>query len=80
MVRAGYVEYGREINSNLGVPQGGIASPILSNLILHELDTFVESIMQENNNKLAGRRHTIRNPVYTKIEDRIHTISRLENK
>ena len=25
-----------------GVPQGGIASPVLSNIYLHKLDIFVE--------------------------------------
>jgi retron-type reverse transcriptase len=38
MAKAGYVEYGKNKSSILGVPQGGIASPILSNLILNELD------------------------------------------
>lgn len=38
MVRAGYVEYEKLKDSRLGVPQGGIASPILSNLVLNEMD------------------------------------------
>lgn len=29
----------------LGVPQGGILSPLLSNIYLHELDVFVEQLM-----------------------------------
>lgn len=28
-----------------GVPQGGVASPILSNIYLHRLDTFVETVL-----------------------------------
>ena len=30
-----------------GAPQGGICSPILSNIYLHELDTFMQSLKQE---------------------------------
>jgi retron-type reverse transcriptase len=28
-----------------GVPQGGVASPILSNIYLHRLDTFIETVL-----------------------------------
>lgn len=31
----------------MGVPQGGIISPLLSNLILHEFDLFVDNLMKE---------------------------------
>lgn len=42
-VKAGYIEWGKKEKkitpTELGVPQGGIISPLLSNLVLHELDT-----------------------------------------
>src|SRR5258706_12583071 len=31
----------------VGVPQGGILSPLLSNVILHELDLFVTNLVNE---------------------------------
>jgi group II intron reverse transcriptase/maturase len=42
LVKAGYVEKGNYFDSPLGVPQGGIVSPILSNIYLHELDIWIE--------------------------------------
>ena len=80
MVRAGYVEYNTENKSELGVPQGTITSPILSNLILNELDRYIEQLQLENEKKNAGRPHTIRNPQYTKIDYRIQGINKLERK
>lgn len=80
MVRVGYVEFGKKKSSVIGVPQGGIASPILSNLVLHELDNFVESLMDENDRRLCSKYHTIRNPAYYSIDYRIQGITRLEKR
>jgi group II intron reverse transcriptase/maturase len=42
MLRAGYVDDWRYHRTYSGAPQGGIISPILSNIVLHELDKYVE--------------------------------------
>jgi group II intron reverse transcriptase/maturase len=45
MLQAGYLE-DWEYNVTLsGAPQGGVASPVLSNIYLHRLDTFVETVL-----------------------------------
>jgi len=45
MLQAGYLE-DWEYNATLsGAPQGGVASPVLSNIYLHRLDTFVETVL-----------------------------------
>lgn len=80
MVRAGYIEFGKKSSSVIGVPQGGIASPILSNLILNELDRYIELLLEENNRKLQSKTHTIRNPEYYKADYRIQGITKLERK
>ena len=47
LVKAGYVNDGTFKSSNLGVPQGGIISPLLSNIYLHEFDKFMMKIIDK---------------------------------
>src|SRR5487761_1280348 len=42
MLKAGYLEDWQYHESLSGCPQGGVVSPILSNIYLHKLDEFVE--------------------------------------
>lgn len=41
-LRAGIMEQGNYRHSLLGTPQGGIVSPLLANIYLHELDRYME--------------------------------------
>lgn len=47
MLRAGYLEDWKYNATYSGTPQGGIMSPILANIYLHELDKFVMKIAEE---------------------------------
>jgi len=42
MLKAGYMEDWQYHRTYSGTPQGGIISPILANIVLHELDCYVE--------------------------------------
>ena len=42
MLKAGYMEDWKRVQTFSGTPQGGIVSPLLSNIVLHELDKYVE--------------------------------------
>jgi retron-type reverse transcriptase len=45
------VEDYKFIDSNLGVPQGGVLSPLLSNIYLHEFDLFMNGYINEYSSK-----------------------------
>jgi group II intron reverse transcriptase/maturase len=45
-LKAGYMEDWKYVNSYSGVPQGGVLSPCLSNLVLDKLDKFVEQTLK----------------------------------
>ncbi len=53
-------------DSLIGSPQGGIASPILANVYLHELDEFVETLRSE----LEQGQEKRRDPVYRQLPKR----------
>jgi group II intron reverse transcriptase/maturase len=47
-LKAGYFEREQWFPSNEGTPQGGIISPILANIYLHEMDRYVEEEIGAN--------------------------------
>jgi group II intron reverse transcriptase/maturase len=65
MCQAGYLEdwtWGATLS---GVPQGGVTSPVLSNIYLHKLDVFVESVLIPEYTSGQLRAY---NPEYRKVK------------
>lgn len=65
MLKAGYLEDWVWNATLSGAPQGGCASPILSNIYLYRLDEFVETVLIPEYTR-GGRR--ARNPAYLKLQ------------
>jgi group II intron reverse transcriptase/maturase len=67
-LKAGYMEDWKYNQTYSGTPQGGIISPILANIYLHELDDYVERLIEDFN---VGKRRP-QNPEYDSITQRIY--------
>jgi group II intron reverse transcriptase/maturase len=65
MLRAGYLEDWRYNATLSGAPQGGVVSPILSNIYLDKLDTFVDTVLIPEYTRGTNR---ARNRAYVDIE------------
>ena len=77
IVTAGYLEdwtWGATLS---GVPQGGVASPVLSNIYLHKLDSFVENVLIPEHTR--GQRRA-RNPHYRQVERAIKRARRRDDR
>src|SRR6476660_209160 len=70
MLKAGYLEDWRWNATLSGVPQGGIASPIMSNIYLDRLDKFVETQLIPQYHRGQRRRE---NPDYEQMSRAIRT-------
>lgn len=56
LLKAGYIENGRIVKTDIGTPQGSPVSPILSNIVLHEFDSYVMNELKDNFENFKGAR------------------------
>src|SRR5712671_7146574 len=68
MLKAGYLEDWEYHDTLSGCPQGGVVSPILSNIYLHKLDEFVEQELIPQYTRGARRKE---NPEHKRIQKRL---------
>lgn len=76
MLKAGYMEDWQYHGTFSGTPQGGIISPLLANIYLHELDVF----MQDMSKHFAKPREQEFTPAYRSALSKVNAIKwRLKN-
>jgi group II intron reverse transcriptase/maturase len=68
MLQAGYLEDWKWNATLSGVPQGGVVSPILSNIYLDRLDKFVETVLMPQYTRGEARK---KNPEYLEVNNAI---------
>ena len=73
LLDAGYLEDWKFNRTLRGVPQGSIVSPILSNILLDKLDTFVETMLIPQYTRGAKRKL---NQEYVKLHRQMHKLLR----
>jgi RNA-directed DNA polymerase len=69
MLKAGYLEDWQYHRTFSGTPQGGVISPLLANVYLHELDEFMERLVRQYS---RGTKRAA-NPEYTRLATRLRT-------
>jgi retron-type reverse transcriptase len=73
-LNAGYQDLDRSRKDSLaGTPQGGIVSPILANIYLHELDEYVEQLREELESGELRRP----NPQYRSLQKRRQYLAKI---
>lgn len=71
LLHAGYLDlHGTIQESWVGSPQGGLVSPILANVYLHELDEFIEDLRKQEE---KGDRKA-KNPEYARVTRRLRRL------
>ncbi|MDX7862326.1 reverse transcriptase domain-containing protein [Aeromonas caviae] len=76
-LKAGYVEKGQFKSTRLGTPQGGIISPMLANIYLHEFDTWAEKLCADLSKGLRRKP----NPEYRSVvRKRSYLLNKCEGK
>jgi group II intron reverse transcriptase/maturase len=73
MLQAGYLEDWVYNATLSGAPQGGVASPILSNIYLHKLDNFVEKVLIPEYTRGESKAP---NPEYREVEKQLARMRR----
>jgi hypothetical protein len=69
LLQAGYLEEWQYHTTHSGSPQGGVCSPVLANIYLHQLDQFIETDLIPRFTQGMLRRP---NPEYTRLKLRVY--------
>lgn len=73
---AGYLENWQYHKTYSGTPQGGVLSPLLCNIFLHQLDEYMIKELQANETQTERERRARRSPEYHRVDNKIQRLRR----
>jgi group II intron reverse transcriptase/maturase len=73
---AGYLEQWQYHKTYSGTPQGGVLSPLLCNIFLHQVDKYMMKELQANKTQSKRVKNARRNPEYRRIENKVTRLRR----
>ncbi len=73
---AGYLENWQYHKTYSGTPQGGVLSPLLCNIFLHQLDEYMVKELLANETQTQRESNARRNPEYRRIDRKIQRLRR----
>jgi RNA-directed DNA polymerase len=71
---AGYLERWQYHKTYSGTPQGGIMSPLLCNIFLHQLDEYMMKKLHANETQSKREENARKNPEYQRIGNKIYPL------
>ncbi|MBD0372377.1 MAG: group II intron reverse transcriptase/maturase [Pyrinomonadaceae bacterium] len=75
-LKAGYMEDWKYHKTYSGTPQGGVLSPLLANIFLHQLDRYLMEELEANQTQTKQKENSRRNPEYRRLESKITILRR----
>ena len=73
-LKAGYMEDWKQHRTYSGTAQGGVVSPLLANVFLHQFDEFIENELKGNQKQSGKQKNARRTPQYQRITGRISAL------
>ena len=73
---AGYLEQWQYHKTYSGTPQGGVLSPLLCNIFLHQLDEYMMKDLHANETQTRREQNARRSPEYYRIDNKIQWLRR----
>lgn len=75
-LKAGYMEDWKYHKTYSGTPQGGVLSPLLANIFLHQLDRYLMVEVEANQTQSKQRQNSRRSPEYQRLDYKITILRR----